>query len=454
MFGMLGVAVNGQIGSGKSDLLLREFICAWQAGLADALFVVSKNDVHRQWVTEALPDCTALPCLAIAHPDHPPAIDPDRPTIFTMNVEAISHKRTRHIAKRFLQSGRVAFIWDESADIKNIGSKRTKAAHWLAKFAVYRRTAAGFPNPLGLRDYYAQYKFLDWRILGLTSFGQFKDRYCVMGGFMGKAIEGYTNEDDFYQRVAPYTIHMPLPEAQETPSYMTRYVELTTQQRTLINQAAKELQIELNGKVFDTALAITRIIRVQQIACGFYPEFERVELPDGRHKMVLTKLHPIKNNRMAVLLETLQEFRGKVIIWSRFRPCIARLHKQFGEHAVGYHGGVDSKQRRTNKTRFIEDVKIKYLIGQPQSAGVGLDGLQAVSSAMVYWSNDFNALIRAQTEGRLQRTGQRHRVRVVDLIAKGTYDTRIRNVVRARRDIATDVRENIEAWRVALEQLL
>ena len=95
-----------------------------------------------------------------------------------------------------------------------------------------------------------------------------------------------------------------------------------------------------------------------------------------------------------------------------------------GDKAVHYHGS--SNKQTEAKNRFIEDESIRYFLGNPQSAGAGVDGLQAVCDRGLYYSNSDNSIDRWQSEDRIHRAGTVGWVVLTDLQAKGSPDTVIR----------------------------
>ena len=55
--------------------------------------------------------------------------------------------------------------------------------------------------------------------------------------------------------------------------------------------------------------------------------------------------------------------------------------------------------------------------------GMGRDGLQHHARIVVWCNKSTNNLLNIQASGRLNRTGQKHRVTSVELVAPNTLDT-------------------------------
>lgn len=439
MFGQPAHALFADIGSGKTIMLLGEAMAAWQAGLIDGALIVSWNGVHRDWLTDQLHRVTRVPCDVSWTPDWPvhPLARGNGPVFYAMHREAMTVKRYRVAAKQFLKSGRMAFIWDESQDIRTPRAKRTRIARMLAPLAVYRRIASGFPDPSGMHNLYSQYTFLSPDILGLKTFGAFKAEYVELkAGFQGHpVIAGYKNQDRFAERVRPYTTHVEQDRRGRAPAKtVVRHVELTREQRKHWDDLKREFTTLLkSGERLDVPLAITRLIRLQQLTCGWFP------LEDGSYEY-------IPENRTRALLETLEECRGKVVIWSRFVHCIPRLAQRIGKQAVYVYGAVKQANRDSLLKRFRDDDKVRVLIAQPETVGTGRNEM-VVADKDIFWSNDFKALTRRQAEGRLDRDGQCNVVTHIDIVARDSYDEKILNTLRNRRDISEELRKRISDWR-------
>ena len=470
MFGKRYFALFPDLGTGKTFMLLREFLAAWQAGLVDGALVIAPPDVHAQWIDEEWPKICKLPCIGAAWPALPPMERANLPRIFTIYPEAFRRRRRKgetpeekkmlrehrkrmrergkmdsqdvwKLCQRFMVSGRIALIIDESQMVANASSNTTRRIKSLKPLAAYRRIASGFPAPKKIQ-YYAQYSLLSTRILECQTKGEFMDRYCVMGGFKGKQIVGYQNEEDFNRRVAPYTYTVRIEDCVDMPerTYETYPVRLSPEQERLIRQINDEFRAVLGEDTINMPLALQRLTRIQQVSCGFLPKLDQRGKPTG-------ELQWIKEHRTEALENLINSIRGKVIIWSRFKPCILRLAKHFGDMAVQYRGGMSKQEKLEAKNEFIRRERCKLIFAQSKSAGTGTNGL-TVAHHMVYWSNEQVAQLRRQTERRIWRIGQEEPCVYVDLVAKGTHDANIRRTVRSQLDVATGVLKDIARWRI------
>lgn len=450
-------ALFSDLGTAKTYMIIRDFVTHFQAGLVDCLVVIApKRSICSQWVNDEWYATTSMPRVGTMHPAEPPMAYRRYPRVFAIYPAAFRRrtKKSTAVFKRlveFMTENRCAIVIDESQMLAAARSKQSSRIRRLRDLAVYRRITSGNPAPTGLMKYYPQYTWLSPRILRCTTQGEFQRRYCKMGGFRvhGRPTQilEYKNEKDFHRRVAPHTYHVRLEDCHVRPgvkvampekSWVTFPVELTAVQAKLVKQIKKEFRAVLDsGEKVALPMALQRITRVQQIACGYLPIVDEKGRSHG--------LRWLPENRTKALEDVLETVRGKVIIWCHFRPAIERLACHFYEHSLLWQGGMTEQEENETKRLFINDSTKRWLFAQPYSAAEGLNGL-TVARYSFYWSNAHNAQMRKQSERRTWRLGQNKACVYGDFIADGTYDLKIRNAVRSQQNVADDVLADIAAW--------
>src|SRR5690606_13080926 len=91
-------------------------------------------------------------------------------------------------------------VFDESHYLRNYTAIRTKRALYRARHVPYVVCMSGTPAPKSYADLYYQIKMVDPQALPPT-IGEFRNRYCVMGGYYGTEIVGHKNVDELVQRI-------------------------------------------------------------------------------------------------------------------------------------------------------------------------------------------------------------------------------------------------------------
>lgn len=349
--------------TGKSKVAIDDCAIRYLAGEIDAMVILAPNGVHRSWIENQIPDHLpdSIPRVAVYWSASPNKTEraslaslqdlkaPRALFVFAMNYDALTTTKGRETLERFLRAHRCYLVADESQRIKNPSAIRTKIAIKFAKLAKVRRILTGTPATESPLDIYSQFKFLGEGLLGHSSYYSFRNRYAILkkriipGRKIFDEVVGYQNVDELAQIVAAHSFRVRLEDCADLPPkiYERRTVELSPNQRRLYDQLRKNFKTELEGGYLSAALALTRIMRLQQVLGGFVP------MSDDPDNMMSAKIKTIDavNPRIAVLLDTIEDLQGKVIIWARFRveiDAIAKaLRATYGSAlVVEYHGCI------------------------------------------------------------------------------------------------------------------
>ena len=422
-------------GTGKTKVIIDNAAYLYGKGEITALVVIAPNGVHRNWLKEIdihMPDwCTnqsfyytsGMTKKRIEEYDKVFASE-NNLKIFTFNVEAFTSPKAIYYMQKILVSNKVMLVVDESSRIKRPGAKRTKIITKFGKQADYKRIMTGTPVTKGPEDVYSQFKFLDPQTLGYDSFYSFRARYCVMGGFENKQIISYQNIDELTRNIEGHSFRVLKKDCLDLPDkiYQRHYVEMTAKQKKLYQNMKKSFVAELEGNMIEAPEAITRLLRLQQILCGWFPSEGSVTQIDEQ------------NPRIEAMKEILSDIDSKVIIWARFKADLRAIERALGDLAVSYHGDVSSDAREVAVDRFQNDPKIQYFIGQPQSGGIGLT--LTAADYVIYYSNSFDLEQRMQSEDRCHRIGTKNNVTYIDIETRKTVDSKIIQALREKKSLA------------------
>lgn len=150
-----------------------------------------------------------------------------------------------------------------------------------------------------------------------------------------------------------------------------------------------------------------------------------------------------KLDEISNLLDEVDE-QGRIVIYAGFTGSIDRLceHvKKLGWEYIkvdgrGWHSSIAGLTTDISMLRAYQEDREKYpniaFIGHPGSAGMGIT--LTASSMIVYFSNDFNAESRIQSEDRIHRAGMdtNRGATIVDLILLPTDEKVLDNLSRKR----------------------
>jgi len=445
-----------EMGTGKSKVLIDNIAMLYNAGKIDGALIVAPKGVYKNWFDSEIPthmpdhiEKEAVLWQAAITKKQQDLLDTLFKTgtdlhILLMNVEAFSTKKGVDFAAKFLNSHECLMAIDESTTIKNPEAKRTKNIVKLGEHVKYKRILTGSPVTKSPLDLYKQCEFLDTWLLDHSSYYTFRTRYAVMktanfGGRSVQIVSGYKNLGELSDKLKNFSYRVLKDDCLDLPpkTFMKRIVTLTPDQKRLYEQMKKQALAILNGKMTTTVNALTQLMRLQQITCGYF------KADDGTTQ-------EIPNNRLDELVDVTNEMEGKVVIWAHWQSDVTNIIKALiKEYGVGccvdYYGLTPQDQRQDNIKKFQDDPNVRFFIGTPATGGYGIT-LTAASN-MIYYSNGYDLEKRQQSEARIDRIGQTKPMTYVDIMCEGTVDERIVKALRKKVNIASQVMgEELKDW--------
>lgn len=254
----------------------------------------------------------------------------------------------------------------------------------------------------------------------------------------GRTIEvvvGYRELDKLHAMIQPLSTRLTKEQAglNLPPKLYQRLVfDLAPEQRRVYDQLRKEYMVELdNGVLITAAIAMVRLLRLQQVACGYLPNpddpaGEPILVPKG------------ENPRLAAFMDWLENIGSQqAIVWCRFTRDVDLITRALGPpRCVRYDGEVNEKGKAQALDLFTSG-KRQICVAKAASMGMGLTLVN--SSISFYYSNTFSLLERLQSEDRQHRPGQHNPVTYVDLVADGTVDLLILKSLRESNEVASRV---------------
>ena len=450
-------------GTGKSKVCIDTFAYLWEKDLIDAMLVIAPNGVHQNWIINEIP--VHLPDRINAQLHTYSAGMPQgklleldkfclwkkaaRPCgIVAFNVEGFVSPRAKEVYESLLRNHRCLVVIDESNDIQNPGAVRTKYLIKASKAARYRRICNGTPITKGIENLYAQFYFLDPLILGHNSYTTFKAQYCIIKALPERGphqemIVGYKHIQELALIVDGNGHRVLKKDCLDLPDkvYKKHFFEMTNVQKvayeTVRHHALEELKEvfgQEHGLQLAQEIALTRLIRLQQIVCGWVP-FGAGEVPQQMAG---------GNPRLDALLTLLAKVDGKAIIWVTAPNSIAdislitsSLTKYKMGRYVEYHGGI-SDDLRQEAIRLIQtDPSVKWIIAS-KAAARGLT-ITAADQAF-YYTNNFDLRIRLQSEDRNHRIGSEihDKILYTDIYTDG-IDKKIVKSLREKKSLADQI---------------
>lgn len=438
-------------GSGKSKIVIDTAAYLYEQGKIDCLIIIAPNGVHSNWIINEIP----------AHmPDRIPvtsgwysskhgakpykeltnnALNREALKVIAFNIEGFTSINATSLIEMYLTYCKCMVAVDESSRIKNPSADRTKYLIKIGSMADYKRILTGTPVTRGVENLYPQFKFLDSRILGHETFTTFRSEYCVMGGFENRQIVGYKSTDKLIRIMDGHSDRIRIEDCIDLPPriYKRHIFQMDGKQRKLYDAFRKNSLTELQALLGEDEglkrareLAITKFIRLHQIACGLSPDKEMKPLFDD----------PKDDPRYKALMEVLEDAEDqKRIIWARFNSNLRYIYRLLGTKALPLWGDTPEKERINSLNRFQHENRFQWLVAHTQVAGIGYT-LTAAGGA-VYHSNLSDLELRLQSEDRCRRIGSEGFEHIIytDIEAERSIDRKIINRLRSLKQLADEI---------------
>lgn len=412
------------------------------------------------------------------------AVRDDRiPRALLVNVEALSTvQKARDACVELLQSGPTTLVVDESTSIKNSRAARTDVVQELGLLARRRRIMTGLVSPRSPMDLYSQFYFLAPHILGFNSYYAFRNRYAVtkkscflprreLEARLSKVpnlktvplerddlisllsehhlirrnemidqVVDYRNVEELHDKISPHSYRVRLEDCRDVPpkTYAFRDVRLTDEQERMYREMRDYATTLIEGtdSWMTAQVAVAQMMRLHRLLRGHATDEE------GR-------VHEVRENFTAQLLELLDEHDGKSVIWCGYdaevRKVSAAIEEAFGQGCVARFWGGNRRTREEEEHRFKTDDRCTHMVATPDAGGRGRTWNMA--TLMVFYSCRDNLEHRSQAEERAEGVEITMPCACVDMRAPGTVDDKIIKSMREKINMASVINgDNYREW--------
>ncbi|WP_066343070.1 SNF2-related protein [Azohydromonas lata] len=155
-----------------------------------------------------------------------------------------------------------------------------------------------------------------------------------------------------------------------------------------------------------------------------------------------------KVERLLDLLDEIGAAREKALVFTQFREMgelLARmLQERHGREPLFLHGGVSRAGRDRMVERFQDEPGQRVFLLSLKAGGTGLN--LTAASHVVHFDLWWNPAVEAQATDRAYRIGQQRKVQVHRFITRGTFEERINEMIRAKRELAEMTVGTGETW--------
>lgn len=328
-------------------------------------------------------------------------------------------------------------VADEAQHVKNPHAHTAQALRTIPSRGRVALTGTPIENNLS-----ELWSLLDWTTPGLLgTLTAFRERYA-------KAVEGDRDEQAAARLTAlvrPFLLRRrksdpgiapELPPKTETE----QPVPLTKEQVSLYETLVRELMAEIQEKegIARRGLVMKLLTGLKQVCnhpAQFLKEPAGARLPGRSGKLEL----------LDELLDTVLAEDGSVLVFTQYVAMGRLIERHLADRGVPslfLHGGTTVARRQEMVDAFQAGER-KVLLLSLKAAGTGLNLTRA--GHVVHYDRWWNPAVEDQATDRAYRIGQTQPVQVHKLIAEGTVEDRIAEMLRHKRELADSVLGSGEA---------
>lgn len=313
--------------------------------------------------------------------------------------------------------------------IKDAAGRTSRFMSKLGARAHFRLGLTGTPMPHMPLDIWGQFRFLDPRILDPT-YGSFKIRHAVMGGYFNKEIVAWRDLDQLYEKFRSIAFQvdasvLDLPPAIDETIQADFTPEGERAYREMENEMITWIRTMDEGRVPVTAAnAMVRLMRLQQITGG--------SLPDEQLQPVI-----VDTAKERLLEDFLADVgREPVVVFAVYKADLAAIRRAARMNSL-LSGEVSGAQDDLKAWQRGGKEDPTVLAVQMQSGAEGIDMTRA--RLAVYYSHGFSLALYQQSRARILRPPQKQPVAFYHLQIRYSIDAHILRAVLARQDLVEGV---------------
>lgn len=429
---------------GKTPVSLNRYVEQAIADRINGCVITCPNHLIYNWKTEIEAWMASPPRLTL-WPDEPT----DKTDVFIVNWQAWYNTRPHNIIRDFMRrrgKGRVAAKFDESQWMKTYNSNTAKnVIGTLSEFEPWVDLLSGTPVTQSVMDWWPQLRAVG--LLVGTNPINFRNRYAVMGGFKGKKVTGFKNEEELFQIMNRRVFRALTADwRKDLPSQTWGIIsyQMTPRQRKLYQEMYEDFLIVLNDVEVSAEMIVSQLIKLQQIGRGFVKNGDSI-LP------IFDK--PEDNPSLMSLKAAVEEEQGKTLIFAVHRHTCHELFegfKKWGFDPALIVGGMAPEDTHREKNRFNNDPGCRINIAQISLGKEGHDftGDQSnrknACAYTLYYENTYNLGDRMQSEKRNHGPLQKFPVRYGDFVGS-PMDAKVVRHMGEKKESVSVIADTIRA---------
>lgn len=342
------------------------------------------------------------------------------------DVQVINRENFPWLVELVEESGE-AWPWDcvvldELVGFRDRASKAWKALKRVRGQVKRLYMLSGTPAPNSLLELWAPVSMLDGGVRLGRSLTAYRDRWFQPDKRNGMVVYSWKlrrgAEQEIYAAVSD--VMLSVEAGIELPERIDNIVPVAVGAEAVRRMAEIE-QTMVTGNVSASSAGVLAGKLAQMANGAVYDDGGEVE-----------ELHPAKLDA----LEEIVDQGEPVLCFITYRHDWSRIKARFG--GARLFDGEDS-------LKAWKAGKVDLLVMHPASGGHGVDGLQLGGNTVVWFGLPFSLDLYQQANARLHRSGQKQGVVVHHLVAQGTIDERVMQVLAAKGDMQAALLDAVRA---------
>lgn len=425
-------------GTGKTLVEIEDFAARRRKKGGKALIFAPKSLLDSAWRNDFNKFAPELYVVtAYAH-------NRDKALALDADVYIVNHDGVKDIAKKPPKWFKPfdTLIIDESGAFKHHTSARSKAMRKVAKHFKWRRVLNGTPSPNTILDIWHQVYLLDeGKSLGPT-FSGFRNAACIPEQIGPSAnMLRWTDRPGIETVVSTLLkdimIRHKFEDCVDIPANHRYSVPFTlgTKHLTHYQDMERDQLLLLKDKVVDASNGAVLYTKLLQIASG------AVYNNDGSSYSL------IDSERYALVLDLVEARAHSVVFfnWEHQRDQLVKEAKARDLSYAVFDGSVSSASQRADIIRRYQAGDYRVLFAHPQSAGHGLTLTRG--TATIWAGPTYNLEHFLQGLKRIHRIGQTEKTETIVVVAQGTVDEKVWQVLNEKDSRQRDLLTMLEDWK-------
>jgi SNF2 family DNA or RNA helicase len=319
-------------------------------------------------------------------------------------------------------------VIDEAQNIKNPDTSQSHAVKSIK--SEFKIAMTGTPVENRLTELWSIFDFINKGYLGTLR--EFQKRYAVPI----EKLKQTNRAEKLKLSISPFVLRRLKTDKSVISDLPEKIVideccELTTQQKVLYKMTLDKM-MEERAKVQES-------IKKIGITLKYITAFKQICNHPYQYKKAgeMTKEISGKCNRCISILDEIMQNNEKTILFTQYKEMgkilVPIIQSELGTTPLFFHGSLNTAQRETMLKQFQEDEDSKIIILTLKAGGTGLNLTNATN--VIHYDLWWNPAVEDQATDRTYRIGQKNNVMVHRLITKDTFEDKINEMIKKKKDL-------------------